>query len=120
MEKVKLRHLPYYHENKLQNGESYTEEIKDDPVQGLGVAGRSGFLEIYDTEVPEAYAEVVIFDGNSKSEIIPLFNGGSINYVYEDNIWAEWVKITARGGWIAYKIHWVPGLHPELEEEGEE
>jgi len=113
------RHLPYYSERTLQDGESHIEKIKDDPVQGLGVMGRSGFLEVYDTENAATYAEVVIFDGTSESEVIPLFYGGSVNYVYEDNIWAEWVKITARGGWISYKIHWVPGLHPELEGGGE-
>ena len=113
---AKIRHLPYYIERTLQEDESYTERIKDDPVQGLGIAGKSGFIEVYDAESGSAYAKIIIYDGDSKSEPIPLYNGGSINYVYEDNVWVEWLKITAKSGWISYRVHWVPGLEGGGEE----
>ena len=112
---AKIRHLPYYVERTLQEDESYTERIKDDPVQGLGVAGRSGFIEVYDSESASAYAKIIIYDGDSKSEPIPLYYGGSINYVYEDNIRAERIKITAKNGWVSYRAHWVPGLQSDEE-----
>lgn len=113
------RHLPYYREKRVEEGEESVEQIMDDAVQGLGVPGRSGFLEVYSVEIDSTYAEVVIFDGNNTSEVIPLYSGGSIGYAYEDNVWMEWIKIKSVGGWVKYRVHVVPGLHPELEEGGD-
>jgi len=110
---AKIRHLPYYVERTLEEDESYTERIKDDPVQGLGVAGRSGFIEVYDAESSSAYAKIVFYDNDTKSEPIPLYYGGSIAYEYSDNIKVERIKITAKSGWISYRVHWVPGLQPD-------
>jgi len=112
---AKIRHLPYYIERTLEEDESYTERIKDDPVQGLGVAGRSGFIEVYDAQNNRAYAKIILYDNNTKSEPIPLYFGESVLYEYLDNIRVERIKITAKNGWITYRMHWVPGLQPEEE-----
>ena len=109
------RHVPYYAERQIAAGETHTEDIMNDPIQGLHVRGKSGFIEVYDTEVATAYAKVVIFDGTNRSVPIPLFAGGSINYAPDDGILFEWVRFEAVGGWVKYRIHVTPGIH-----EGEE
>jgi len=105
-----IRHLPYYSERKIEKDETYIEMIKDDPRRGLGVVGKSGFIEVFEAESADSYAECVIFDGNYRSDPIPLYYGSSINYDYKDGVYAEWISLKAINGWIKYRLHWVPGM----------
>jgi len=108
-----IRHLPYYSEQKVESGNVVEEMIKDDTTQGLGTEGKSGFIEVYDAELATTYAEIKIFDGSNESVPIPLLLGCAISYDYWDHIWAEIVTIKAVGGWIKYRVHWVPGIPEE-------
>ena len=109
------RHVPYYAERQIAAGETHTEDIMNDPIQGLHVRAKSAFIEVYDTEAAGVYANVIIFDGTNESMPIPLAAGDAINYLPDDGILFEWVRFEAVGGWCSYRIHATPGIHEEEE-----
>lgn len=116
---IEYRHVPYYADRTLAQDSELTEWIKDDKEQGLGVPARSFFIEVYDAQVGDAYAEVIIFDGTNENKPIPLYVGSSLNYDSSDDIYAEWIRFNAIGGWVKYRVHAVPGIWKEEEETGD-
>jgi hypothetical protein len=110
-EEIHLQYVPYYSKRKLEEDEEKKEEVG----KFFNRPGRSGHIEILDgkrgTETsPEAYADLVFYDGKNKSPVIDLEIGGHIEYEFWDDIKVEWIKIRAVNGWIRYRVHLTPGL----------
>ena len=120
MPRLPVRSLPFYKEEDLSSGASVTLNIMSDKVQGLGKRGRGCLVENVPGAAYTGTLNVEIFNGDDWSESIPLAQGMSINYKYEDYVFVELVKITASTGLIHYKVNAVPGLPEdwELEEMG--
>ena len=85
------KHIPFFIEDSVTSGETSTLLIKDDPEQGLGEVGRSGYFINDATE----YVHLIIDGGRGKSEKIRVDGGERLVIDRSDNIWIEKLTIDA-------------------------
>lgn len=84
-------YLPFYSEGSLTVGTPITLLVKDDPEQGLGGVGRSGY--IINDGVGSIY--VLIYDGRvGVSAEVRIDHGEWLNIDRGDEIWVD--KVTLR------------------------
>lgn len=106
---IYVRHLPYFAELNLVDGDKHTEDLKDDEEQGLGVPARSGIVENLSIVGMTGTLLLEIFDGDDWCKQIPLAIGQKFVFEYHDAIYVQHAKITASGGPITYKLFMAPG-----------
>ncbi|GAH84076.1 unnamed protein product [marine sediment metagenome] len=85
------KHIPFFVEDTVASGDKDTLLIKDDPEQGLGGVGRSGYF-INDSD---EYVHIIIDSGKGKSNKIRIDGGERHVFDRSDNIWIDKLTIDA-------------------------
>lgn len=83
------KHIPFFIEDTIDSGAVETLLIKDDPEQGLGEVGRSGYF-INDSD---EYVHLIIDSGRGKSNKIRVDGGERLVIDKSDNIWVDKLTI---------------------------
>ena len=92
---VAEKHLPFYSEGTLSPGVIVELQIRSDNQQGLGSAGRTGWISNDGTVNDLKYR---IYDGTGKSEWITLKPGEIKNYERDGDIWFDKLELTSELG----------------------
>jgi len=88
---IPYKHVPFFVDGAIAGGGVETLLIKDDPEQGLGGVGRSGYF-INDSADD---IHIIIDDGKGKSEKIRIDGGERLVIDRSDNIWIDKLTIDA-------------------------
>ena len=96
---ISYRHTPFYDEGTVTAGTDVVLLIKDDPEQGLGDVGKSGFI-INDSG---STLIVIIDDGTGKSKEISAYVGETLEFERADNIWFDKVTLSCATGTSDYR-----------------
>jgi len=85
------KHIPFFIEDTIDGGTVETLLIKDDPEQGLGEVGRSGYF----SNDSDDYIHLIIDSGRGKSNKIRVDAGERLIIDKSDNIWVDKLTIDA-------------------------
>lgn len=89
------KHLPFFSEGTLTPGIIVELQIRSDNQQGLGSAGRTGWISNDGIVNDLTYR---ISDGNGKSEWITLKPGEIKNYERDGDIWFDKLELVSELG----------------------
>lgn len=94
------RHVPYYNTHTLAvAGDTHTEYVQDDTEQGLGVVGRSGWINNFGP----GDLDVEINDGEY-TQTIRILAGTGIEIEHEDSTGVKKAMFTAVAAGTDYEI----------------
>jgi len=96
---IPYRHTPFYVEDTITAGTDVVLLVKDDPEQGLGGVGKSGF--IFNESGSSLYIE--IDDGKGKSKKIRIDAGETLESEKADGIWFDKVTLSCTAGTVDYR-----------------
>ena len=100
---IPRRHIPFYAEGNA-TGTSTVLLVKADPEQGLGVVGRSGYVQ-NDSTTEALY--IIIDDGSGKSKEITIALSETFVIARDDDVWVDRLILRSRGGAVPYRCLFV-------------
>ena len=96
---IPYRHTPFYDEDIVTAGTDVVLLVKDDPEQGLGGVGKSGF--VFNESGSSLYIE--IDDGKGKSKEIRIDAGETLEFERGDGVWIDKATLSCTTGTVTYR-----------------